>query len=168
MLSAHTIRNLTIASTLALIPSVFGAESEPLKFNRDIRPILSNNCFTCHGPDTKKVKAGLQLHSREVATAPIGESKDRHPIVPGDRNASELWARITADSPEDRMPPAESNHRLSTSEIQMLGRWIDEGAKFEGHWSFQPINTESEAEGSIDEFIPSTVGERWIAVIAAR
>ena len=128
-----------------------GSVMGELRYNRDIRPILADNCFACHGPDAKKVKAGLKLHARESATVPLGKKKDRFAIVPGRREASGLWARINATDVDDRMPPLDSNHKLSGAEIDLLGRWIEEGAKYEGHWSFQPI---VKAEnGSIDGFI---------------
>ena len=74
--------------------SALPADEVALSFNRDIRPILSDNCFGCHGTDAHDAKAGLQLHSFEAATAPLGKGKDRQALVPGDRGASELWKRV--------------------------------------------------------------------------
>jgi len=122
-----------------------------VRYNRDIRPILSDKCFSCHGPDTKKVKAGLQLHSAETATVLLGKKLDHQAIVPGDLAASTLWARIRETDPDERMPPPESHHELSTAEIEVLGAWIEQGAKYEGHWAFQPVVTGE--QGSIDSFI---------------
>ena len=130
--------------------SHFG-NGEEVRFNRDIRPILSDNCFSCHGPDEKKVKAGLQLHAPGSAKVALGKAEDRHAIVDGKRQESELWVRINANDPDDRMPPLDSNHRLSKDEIELLGRWIDEGANYEGHWAFQPIAAKE--GGSIDSFV---------------
>ncbi|MFM1558210.1 MAG: DUF1553 domain-containing protein [Roseibacillus sp.] len=127
---------------------VSGAE---IRYNRDIRPLLSDNCFACHGPDANKVEAKLQLHSSGTARAPLGKAKDRHAIVPGKREESELWARITASDPDERMPPHDSHHELTPAQIELLGRWIDEGAKYEGHWSFQPLAAAKES--SLDLFL---------------
>jgi hypothetical protein len=127
---------------------VSGAE---IRYNRDIRPLLSDNCFACHGPDANKVEAKLQLHSSGTARAPLGKAKDRHAIVPGKREESELWARITASDPDERMPPHDSHHELTPAQIELLGQWIDEGAKYEGHWSFQPLAAAKES--SIDLFL---------------
>ncbi|MDG1365127.1 MAG: DUF1549 domain-containing protein, partial [Akkermansiaceae bacterium] len=126
-----------IALTLAL--SSPAACAEPVKFNRDIRPILSDNCFGCHGTDAHDAKAGLQLHSFEAATMRIGKKKDRQAVVPGNRQASGLWNRVSAEDPDEIMPPPDSNHRLTPEQIELLGRWIDQGAGYEGHWSFQPV-----------------------------
>jgi hypothetical protein len=123
----------------------------PLRFNRDIRPILSDNCFGCHGTDAHDAKAGLQLHSFEAATAPLGKGKDRQALIPGDRGASELWKRVSANDPEEIMPPPDSNHRLSPEQIELLGRWIDQGGEYEGHWSFQTVAAPKGA--SIDSLI---------------
>ena len=137
---------------LALIAtSVLSADEMPLRFNRDIRPILSDNCFGCHGTDAHDAKAGLQLHSFEAATAPLGKGKDRQALVPGDRGASELWKRVSAKDPEEIMPPPDSNHRLSLEQIELLGRWIDQGGEYEGHWSFQTVAAPKGA--SIDSLI---------------
>ena len=137
---------------LALIASsALSADEMPLRFNRDIRPILSDNCFGCHGTDAHDAKAGLQLHSFEAATAPLGKGKDRQALVPGDRGASELWKRVSAKDPEEIMPPPDSNHRLSLEQIELLGRWIDQGGEYEGHWSFQTVAAPKGA--SIDSLI---------------
>jgi hypothetical protein len=142
--------SLRLAGSLLFGLSHFG-NGEEVRFNRDIRPILSDNCFSCHGPDEKKVKAGLQLHAPGSAKVALGKAEDRHAIVDGKRQESELWVRINANDPDDRMPPLDSNHRLSKDEIELLGRWIDEGANYEGHWAFQPIAAKE--GGSIDSFV---------------
>ena len=131
--------------------SALPADEVALSFNRDIRPILSDNCFGCHGTDAHDAKAGLQLHSFEAATAPLGKGKDRQALVPGNRGASELWKRVRSKNPEEIMPPPDSNHRLSPEQIELLGRWIDQGAGYEGHWSFQTVAAPKGA--SIDSLI---------------
>ena len=124
----------TVASIVLMLPVfavplltsfALGEEPDPLSFNRDVRPILSDNCFGCHGPAEKDVKAGLQLHSFESATALLGKGEDRQALVPGDRKASELWKRITSRDPDEKMPPPDSNHRLTPGQIEVLGQWID-------------------------------------------
>ncbi|MCC6489705.1 MAG: PSD1 domain-containing protein [Candidatus Hydrogenedentes bacterium] len=107
---------------------------EPLSFNRDIRPILSNACFTCHGPDSGKRKADLRLDTEEGAFAAL--SSGHAAIVPGKRADSALFQRISASDPADLMPPPDSRKTLSAAQIETLGRWIDEGAKYERHWAF--------------------------------
>ncbi|MCC6696807.1 MAG: PSD1 domain-containing protein [Candidatus Hydrogenedentes bacterium] len=110
----------------------------PLSFNRDIRPILSNACFTCHGPDSGKRKAGLRLDTEEGAFATL--SSGHAAIVPGKRADSALFQRITTSDTGDLMPPPESHKSLTAAQIVILGRWIDEGAKYERHWAFvKPI-----------------------------
>ncbi len=131
--------------------SALSADEVQLSFNRDIRPILSDNCFGCHGADARDAKAGLQLHSFELATRRIGKKKDRQALVPRDRGASELWKRVSAKDPEEIMPPPDSNHRLSPEQIELLGRWIDQGGEYEGHWSFQTVAAPQGA--SIDSLI---------------
>ncbi|MBK7405921.1 MAG: DUF1549 domain-containing protein [Phycisphaerales bacterium] len=101
-----------------------------------MRPILSDRCFLCHGPDREKQKADLRLDNFEGATSPRGE----HPaaILPGNPDASEIWRRITSDDPDVVMPPPDSNKKaLSEEERETIRRWIAEGAVYEPHWAFQ-------------------------------
>lgn len=108
---------------------------ETVEFNRDVRPILSNSCFLCHGPDPDSRRAGLRLDVREEATAP----RDGGPaIVPGDAGASALVARITHADPEDRMPPPEANRALTERQIAILTKWVEQGAEYEPHWAYVP------------------------------
>ena len=102
------------------------AVAEPLDFNRDIRPILSENCFYCHGQDGNKREADLRLDKREPAVAAGA-------IEPGDPAASLVIERIHADDPDVLMPPPDSNRRLSAEQKAMLARWIEEGAVYEPH-----------------------------------
>ncbi|MEM7231461.1 MAG: DUF1549 domain-containing protein, partial [Planctomycetota bacterium] len=126
-----------LSIVLTFSSSVFAAGS--VKFNRDIRPILSDNCFACHGPNAQDAKAGLQLHSFETATIPMGKGGKRRALVPGKRHASELWKRVSSKELDRKMPPPDSPHRLTREQIETLGRWIDEGATYEGHWAFEPV-----------------------------
>jgi hypothetical protein len=123
-------RSLPVLLLIALAaPS--GA-AEPLSYNRDIRPILANNCFACHGPDPKHREADLRLDVREVAV-------QTEAISPGAPEKSKLIARIASDDPEKRMPPPHSKKTISARERELLSRWIAEGAKYEDHWAFLPI-----------------------------
>ncbi|MDA1043865.1 MAG: PSD1 and planctomycete cytochrome C domain-containing protein [Verrucomicrobia bacterium] len=104
----------------------------PLSFNRDIRPILSDKCFFCHGPDAGKRKGDLRLDIREHAVAAGA-------FVPGDAETSELVKRIYATDPEDIMPRPESHKVLSDEQKALLTRWIQEGAEYTAHWAYTPV-----------------------------
>ncbi|MGB1128619.1 MAG: PSD1 and planctomycete cytochrome C domain-containing protein [Haloferula sp.] len=112
-----------------------GEELTPLDFGRQIQPILSDKCYTCHGPDEGTREADLRLDQRESATAGGGIAA----IIPGDSKASLLVDHILSDDPDELMPPPEVKKPLSEEEKQMLIRWIDEGAEYSNHWSFEPI-----------------------------
>ena len=112
---------------LVLLP--FALYGEPLDFNRDVRPILSENCFYCHGVDGNKREAGLRLDVREDALA-------MEAIVPGSLEDSEMYYRIHSEDEDEIMPPPESNRILSAEQKKILERWINEGAQYEQHWAF--------------------------------
>ena len=103
--------------------------NEPIQFSRDISPILARTCYPCHGPDARRRKARLSLHE---------EDGIRDVFEPGKLDESEAWLRITSDDPDERMPPAEFHHELKPAEIELIGRWIKEGANWQGHWAFVP------------------------------
>lgn len=105
-------------------------------FNFHIKPILSDRCFACHGPDEKARKAKLRLDTEEGAFALLDSSAQTYAIVPGSSKKSLLIQRIKSADPEEMMPPPESNLYLSTYEIDLLERWIDQGAEWKAHWSF--------------------------------
>jgi hypothetical protein len=130
--------SLPILPWLVLLASgPLPAAAEPLpgviEFNRDIRPILSDNCFTCHGPDKARRKANLRLDTEAGAFADLG---DRHALVPNDPEHSELLRRVATADKHERMPPTKSGRRLTERQIQLLRRWIEQGAKWQAHWSF--------------------------------
>lgn len=129
--SEFTIRIL--AFWLAAMPVLMAQE---IDFNRDVRPILSNNCLLCHGPDVSGLQAGLRLDVREIATKALESGEIA--IVPGDPDASAVIHRLTAEDPDLRMPPAETGRTLSPAETDMLRRWIAAGAPFARHWSLTP------------------------------
>ncbi len=130
---------VSLAGVAALIccaatPTVVRADDRPIRYGRDIRPLLSDRCFKCHGPDPKTRAAELRLDLREIA---IGDRKGGAAIVPGDPLASQLWRRVTSEDPDERMPPPDSNKRpLSAEERELVRRWITEGAPYEPHWAF--------------------------------
>jgi len=109
----------------------FASAGEDLSFNRDIRPVLAENCFSCHGPDQNHREAELRLDRREIAIE-LGA------IVPGEPDSSELVARIESDDPDERMPPADSHKRLSDRQKELLRRWIAQWAVYEQHWAYVP------------------------------
>jgi hypothetical protein len=109
---------------------------EQISYNFHIRPILSDKCFACHGPDANKQEAGLRLDVEEAAYAALKESPGKFAIIPNDVNGSELYHRIVSIDPNEQMPPPESNLSLTESEIELIKRWIEQGAKYEPHWAF--------------------------------
>ncbi len=107
--------------------------AEKVSFNRDIRPILSDICFKCHGPDVSKIKGGLRLDNKESAM----KGGDSGPaIVPGKPDASEVFKRLITHDADDLMPPKKSGKTLTSAQIDSFRRWIAEGAEYQGHWSF--------------------------------
>ncbi len=109
------------------------ASAAPLEFNRDIRPILSENCFQCHGQDPARREAKLRLDDRADATRP---RDGRVVIAPGKPEESELILRLLSKDEEEQMPPAKSNKRVTPAQIALLRQWIAEGAAYEKHWAF--------------------------------
>ena len=110
---------------------------DQVSFNFDIRPVLSNNCFVCHGPDSSSREAGLRLDMRETAIAEL-ESGNRA-IVPGSWQKSEIIRRISSSDHDFKMPPAEANKSLSSREIALIKKWIQQGAVWEPYWAFVPL-----------------------------
>jgi len=125
---------ISLAATLLWLVAIGRMDAAPpqtVDYNFQIRPLLADRCFVCHGPDENKRKAKLRLDRADVAIA-------RRAIVPGKPEESALIERITADDPDQRMPPAKSNLRLSQGEIDLLRRWIAEGAEYKPHWALLP------------------------------
>jgi hypothetical protein len=111
---------------------------EQLSYNFHIRPILSDKCFACHGPDANKREAGLRLDVADAAFAALKENPGKFAIVPSDIEKSEVYHRIISQDPNTQMPPPESNLALTQEEIELIKRWIKEGAQYEPHWAFVP------------------------------
>jgi hypothetical protein len=130
--------------------------ADPIDFNRDVRPILSDKCFACHGPDPKHRGAKLRLDVEKDAKA----DRDGYRVVaPGRPEKSELVARITTADATERMPPAKSGKKLNAAEIATLKQWIAEGAEYKAHWAYEPPkradirSPKSEVRNPIDAFI---------------
>lgn len=134
---------------------------EAIDFNYHVKPILSDKCFACHGPDAANQEADLRLDLEEFAYAALKSNSGHYAIVPGKPGKSEVVNRILTEDKELMMPPPESNLSLSTSEIATLTKWIEQGAKYKPHWSFIPpkmpkipeIEDKSWAKNEIDHFV---------------
>jgi len=113
-----------------------GETQNEVRYGRDIRPLLSDRCFNCHGQDPETRAAGLRLDTRDAAIA----SRDgTRAVVPGDPDASALWTRITHHDPDLRMPPPEAQKRpLTDADLALIRAWIEQGAEYEPHWAFEP------------------------------
>ncbi|RZO14748.1 MAG: DUF1549 domain-containing protein, partial [Verrucomicrobiaceae bacterium] len=148
-------------AVVVLMVSLMGFGSA-VSFNDQIRPILADRCFACHGPDSAARKAGLRLDREEFAKAALAETGNV-PIVAGHANKSEIFKRITSNDPDEVMPPQDAKSELTPKEIQLIGEWITGGAKWERHWafmspqkpSFPEVNDKSWAINGIDYFILS-------------
>ncbi|MGK0184496.1 MAG: hypothetical protein ACI9R3_000268 [Verrucomicrobiales bacterium] len=147
-----------------LLPPFVLAGEEPIDFNRDIRPILSNACFRCHGPDAEERKGGtrdsggLRLDAQDAAMSDLGGYAA---IVPGNHSVSEMIKRIVTSDADELMPPPEGGEALSEHQVALLKRWIDEGAQYARHWAYVPptdaappeVNTPGWTRNAIDHFI---------------
>ena len=158
-------RSLCLASVVLLLGTRGGWAAAPaplpevVEFNRDIRPLLSDNCFFCHGPDKNKRKADLRL---DTAEGLVGKEGVKGTAIPGKPEESELFRRITSSDPEMKMPPHDSGKTLTARDIALLKKWIEQGAKYEGHWAFLPIKKpavptsaqlKSQISNSVDPFV---------------
>jgi len=140
-------------------PLVQAAAPERVSFNRHIRPILSDRCSTCHGPDEKTRKAKLRLDTPEGA---LRKNADGQFIIkPGDPAASELYKRVISADPDEKMPPRESHLTISPEEVALLRRWIEQGADWEKHWAFIPA-AQPEVPAVADAAWPKNEIDRFI------
>ncbi|MFY0598114.1 MAG: PSD1 domain-containing protein [Cyclobacteriaceae bacterium] len=111
---------------------------EVVDFNFHIRPILSDKCFACHGPDANKREANLRLDTEEGAFTALRDYQDRFPFVKGKPHQSEAYLRLTSEDPTKMMPPPLSNLKVSEHEIELIEKWIEQGAEYKPHWAFVP------------------------------
>ncbi len=155
------VAGLTFGITLFL-KNRKNSQDNAVSYNRDIRPLLSDKCFTCHGPDANKRKAGLRLDQQSGAYAELQKNKGNYAIVPGSPEKSELIKRIESNDPAVMMPLPESHlTRLTHEEINLFKRWISEGARYEKHWAFvapvkaplPKVSDKSWTRNEIDQFI---------------
>src|SRR5687768_12209212 len=126
---------MRLLTSISIAVAVSAAAEQRVQFNRDIRPILSDNCLKCHGPDKNTRKAKLRLDLAEEA---YRTRDDITPIVPGKPSDSEVVQRILATDPDDLMPPPKTGKQLTTEQKRLIEAWIAQGAKYEGHWAFTP------------------------------
>ena len=132
-----------------------------IDFNRHVKPILSDRCFACHGPDANRREAGLRLDVAENALAALEDEPGTFAIVPHRPKDSELYRRIVSTDPAVQMPPPESNLSLSEQEVAVLTRWIEQGAEYKPHWSFikperpevPEVSDEAWTRNPIDRFV---------------
>ena len=147
---------LAIILTAALYLKVPGVLLAEIDFNKDIKPILSENCYYCHGPDENKRKAKLRLDDFKDATA---EKNGSIAIVPNNPEESELYHRIISDDPDEVMPPPEAKIKLTEDQKKLLTEWIKSGAKYDEHWAF--IKAEKpkliKTQHPIDELVQKTL-----------
>ena len=125
-------------STLSIFVAVSAAavaQASEVDFNRDIRPILPENCFACHGPDANKRKAELRLDVKESALG-AAESGEKA-VVPGDLEKSELTRRVTSSDRDEKMPPPKEHKQLTSVQMELLKKWVKGGAKWTRHWAFE-------------------------------
>lgn len=127
---------MAVLVILGLSATAVAATVRKVDFNHDVLPVLSDNCFACHGPDTNKIKGGLRLDLRDNALKPTKSGKPA--IVASKPAESELVRRLFTADEDDRMPPAESHKQLTQAQREMLQRWVAEGAEYKGHWAYTP------------------------------
>jgi hypothetical protein len=136
----------------------------PIDFDREVRPILSDNCFACHGPDENQRKAKLRFDTKEGAFAKPGV------ITPGDASKSKLYQRVSSKDQDMVMPPPASEHKLTEKQIETIRRWIDEGARWDEHWAFIPpkrpeipkVANAAWVRNPIDSFILARLGKEGL------
>lgn len=138
------------------------ASGDQISYNFHIRPILSDKCFACHGPDANKREADLRLDTEAGAFAALKESPGKFALVSGKPLESEVYHRITTSDPGALMPPPESNLSLTPSEIDLIKRWIEQGAKYEPHWAFMKVEkpkvpASDWGTGEIDAFVNAKI-----------
>ena len=143
---------------------------DQVSYNFHIRPILSDNCFACHGPDANKREAGLRLDTEAGAYAALKENPDQHAIVPGSTNKSQVIKRIFSEDASEKMPPPESNLTITDFERNLIKKWVEQGGVYEKHWAFEtptkktiPIPDNDEwSHNPIDGFIFAKMEEKGL------
>jgi hypothetical protein len=155
-------------------PAVVDGVPERVSYNWDVRPILAQNCFSCHGMDAKQRKAGLRLDDADVAHGKLPQNPRKRAVVPGAPGKSELYLRITAKDADVRMPPVDSHKTLSAHDVAVIKRWIEQGAKYERHWAYLPVREarprrtewDRRAVNPIDRYVYARLGAHGLAPAA--
>ncbi|WP_109302386.1 PSD1 and planctomycete cytochrome C domain-containing protein [Aquimarina sp. AU474] len=124
-----------------------------ISYSFHVKPILSDKCYTCHGPDEETRESGLRFDTKDGAYVALGENKNRYAAIPGDLENSEMIKRIYTQDPHKRMPPENSNLTLSTYEKEVLKKWIEEGAKWDSHWAFKVPKK---------PVVPEVLNKKWV------
>ncbi len=161
-----------LVCSLAAVSALPSRAIEPpssgkIDYNRDIRPILSDTCYTCHGPDEKERKAKLRLDTKEGL---FSLHEDITPVVPGKLDASESWLRINSTDEEEIMPPPKSHRKLTEVQISLIKRWIEQGAPYKEHWSLRPLTKPEPPQignawwprNPIDQFVAAQLEQRHL------
>ncbi len=147
-----------IRSTILFFTILLPGKAEPLDFGRDVRPILSDRCFACHGQDSNKREGELRLDQRDAAL----KGGDSGPaIVPGDPDTSEIIKRILSDDRTELMPPPKAKKPLTEEQKEILIRWVKEGAIYKNHWSFEPIKNDTQPQFATKNW-PRTPVDRFV------
>ncbi len=134
MFPRRSFCTLTVALSCSVVNSLWAAGTDEIDFNRDIQPILADNCYKCHGPDAGARKAKLRLDRKEGA---LGKNEDGVAMItPGKPEASEVITRILSTDPDELMPTPKSNRKLTDAQKQLLRKWVEQGAKWGEHWAF--------------------------------
>jgi hypothetical protein len=181
-LSKAALRTILIGATAAVMTCVAGvgvradgdtpAGSKSVSFNRDIRPILADKCFKCHGPDGRERKGKLRLDNSNDARSPAASGSAA--VVPAKLDDSELYQRITSTDPDQRMPPPKSGKILSAAEVAKIKTWIEQGAEYQVHWAFLPpvrpavpkVKNEAWCRTPIDRFVLARLEAEGLAPAA--
>ncbi|MEO8498376.1 MAG: DUF1549 domain-containing protein, partial [Planctomycetota bacterium] len=160
---------IILAAMSCLVAGYASAQSgDAVTFNRDIRPILAEHCFQCHGFDEKQRQAELRLDVAEAAYA----DRDGHiAIKPGEPDASQVWTRINSSDPDEVMPPPETKKTLTAEQKDLLRRWIERGAMYQKHWAFEapqqpaepPVKNQDWVRNPIDRFILARLDQEGLA-----
>ena len=162
-----------LCSAILVTLFVTAVADDKLDYSRDVRPILADKCFACHGPDAKQRQAGLRLDLRDEALQKL--ESDAIAIVPGDPKASALVARIFSTDESERMPPSDSQKKLTDEQKNVLRRWVEQGAPYAEHWSFVPpqkghlpsVSKPDWVKNEIDRFILARLDAEGLAPSSA-
>ena len=161
--------SLLVALLGTQVLPVLGAANTRIDFNREVRPLLVEHCYPCHGPDLEKRKGGLRLDRPEGATLKLASGA--RAVVPGNPSGSRLLQVISSADPDEHMPPPSTGKQLSAPQMEALRRWIEEGAEFKGHWSHQrpedptppSVQRQGWVRNGIDAFILSRLEKEGLS-----